>query len=100
MKRAKYRSCSDGLATAWIIITAEKTADLVFGAAEYMPDDYIIKPVNEATMKSRLEKVLARKEMLVDIERAASEKDYIHTIAFAYSLISDCACPSSLNFRK
>lgn len=80
LEEAKFRELV-GLATAWIIITAEKTADLVFGAAEYMPDDYIIKPVNEATMKIRLEKVLARKEMLVDIERAASEKDYGHTIA-------------------
>lgn len=80
LEEAKYRGLI-GLATAWIIITAEKTADLVFGAAEYMPDDYIIKPVNEATMKSRLEKVLIRKEMLVDIEKAACEKDYDHTIA-------------------
>lgn len=80
LEEAKFRGLI-GLATAWIIVTAEKTADLVFGAAEYMPDDYIIKPVNEATMKSRLEKVLAKKEMLVDIERAASEKDYGLTIA-------------------
>lgn len=80
LEEAKYRGLI-GFATAWIIITAEKTADLVFGAAEYMPDDYIIKPFNEATMKSRLEKVLARKEMLVDIEKAAYEKDYDHTIA-------------------
>jgi len=79
LEEAKFRGLI-GLATAWIIITAEKTADLVFGAAEYMPDDYIIKPVNEATMKSRLEKVLARKEMLVDIEKAACDKDYNHTI--------------------
>src|SRR3989338_8410747 len=63
LEEAKFRGLI-GLATAWIIITAEKTADLVFGAAEYMPDDYIIKPVNESTMRSRLEKVLARKEML------------------------------------
>lgn len=75
LEEAKHRELI-GLATAWIIITAEKTADLVFGAAEYMPDDYIIKPVNEATMKGRLEKVLARKEMLVDIEKAARDKDY------------------------
>jgi len=79
LEEAKFRGLI-GLATAWVIITAEKTADLVFGAAEYMPDDYIIKPVNEATMKSRLEKVLARKEMLVDIEKAACDKDYNHTI--------------------
>ena len=80
LEEAKFRGLI-GLATAWIIITAEKTADLVFGAAEYMPDDYIIKPVNEATMKSRLEKVLARKEMLVDIEKAACDRNYNHTIA-------------------
>jgi len=79
LEEAKYRDLI-GLATAWIIITAEKTADLVFGAAEYMPDDYIIKPVNEATMKSRLEKVLARKEMLVDIEKAMRDKNYDRTI--------------------
>lgn len=80
LEEAKHRNLI-GLATAWIIITAEKTADLVFGAAEYMPDDYIIKPVNEATMKGRLEKVLARKEMLVDIEKAARDKDYERTVA-------------------
>ena len=80
LEEAKYRELI-GLATAWIIITAEKTADLVFGAAEYMPDDYIIKPVNEATMKGRLEKVLARKEMLVDIEKAVRDKDYERTVA-------------------
>ncbi|HEU0188373.1 MAG TPA: tetratricopeptide repeat protein [Gallionella sp.] len=80
LEEAKHRGLI-GLATAWIIITAEKTADLVFGAAEYMPDDYIIKPVNEATMKSRLEKALARKEMLADIEKAVRDKDYDHTIA-------------------
>lgn len=80
LEEAKHRDLI-GLATAWIIITAEKTADLVFGAAEYMPDDYIIKPVNEATMKSRLEKVLTRKAMLVDIEKAVRDKDYDSTIA-------------------
>ena len=53
-----------GLATSWIIITAEKTADLVFSVAEYMPDDYIINPANEAAMSSLLEKALARKKCL------------------------------------
>jgi tetratricopeptide (TPR) repeat protein len=80
LEEAKHRDLI-GLATAWIIITAEKTADLVFGAAEYMPDDYIIKPVNEATMKSRLEKVLARKEMLIDIEKAVRDKNHDRIIA-------------------
>ena len=80
LEEAKYRDLI-GLATAWIIVTAEKTADLVFGAAEYMPDDYIIKPVNEATMKGRLEKVLSKKEMLVDIEKAVRDKNYNRAVS-------------------
>ena len=80
LEEAKHRDLI-GLATAWIIITAEKTADLVFGAAEHMPDDYIIKPVNEATMKGRLEKVLAKKEMLVEIEKAVRDNNHDRAIA-------------------
>jgi len=80
LEEAKYRELVS-LATVWIMITAEKTADLVVGAAEYMPDDYIIKPVNEATMRSRLEKALAKKEILVDIAKAARDKDYDRTLA-------------------
>src|SRR3989338_7495477 len=40
LEEAKHRDLV-GLSTAWVIIIAEKTADMVFGAAEYMPDDYI-----------------------------------------------------------
>lgn len=79
LEEAKYRNLI-GLTTAWIIVTAEKTADMVFGAAEYMPDDYIIKPVNEVTMISRLKKAIAKKEALVDIEKATRAKDHALTI--------------------
>ena len=80
LEEAKYRELVS-LATVWIMITAEKTADLVVGAAEYMPDDYIIKPVNEATIRGRLEKALSRKEILVDIAKAVRDKDYDRTLA-------------------
>lgn len=80
LEEAKHRDLI-GLATAWIIVTAEKTADMVFGAAEHMPDDYIIKPVNEATIRGRLEKVLARKELLVDIEQAIRARNHARTVA-------------------
>lgn len=100
LEEAKHRDLI-GLATAWIIITAEKTADLVFGAAEYMPDDYIIKPVNESTMRSRLEKTLARKEMLVDIEKALRSKEYDHAIALCdKALVSNKANATELQRIK
>lgn len=80
LEEAKHRDLI-GLATAWLIVTAEKTSDLVIGAAEFMPDDYIIKPVNEATMRGRLEKVIARKDSLLDIEKALRAKNYARTVA-------------------
>lgn len=74
-EEAKFRRLI-GPATAWIIVTAEKTSDMVIGAAEYMPDDYIIKPINEAALRSRLEKVIAKKAELQDIERAIFAKNF------------------------
>lgn len=86
LEEAKHRDLI-GLATAWLIVTAEKTSDLVIGAAEFMPDDYIIKPVNEATMRGRLEKVIARKDSLLDIEKALRAKNYARTVALCDELL-------------
>ncbi|OGS85798.1 MAG: hypothetical protein A2061_04190 [Gallionellales bacterium GWA2_59_43] len=87
LEEAKHRNLI-GLATAWLIITAEKTSDLVFGAAEHMPDDYIIKPVTEATMRGRLEKVLARKAALADVEQAVRAKNYAQTVVLCDRLLA------------
>ena len=80
LEEARHRDLI-GLSTAWIIVTAEKTADMIFGAAEYMPDDYILKPVNEATMRSRLEKVVAKKAVLINIEKAVRAKNHARVVA-------------------
>lgn len=80
LEEAKVRNLI-GPSTAWVIITAEKTSDLVFGAAEYMPDDYIIKPITESTMKNRLEKVMARKEALREIEKAVHARNFTRAVA-------------------
>ncbi|MDO8811930.1 MAG: tetratricopeptide repeat protein [Gallionella sp.] len=87
LEEAKHRDLV-GLSTAWVIITAEKTADMVFGAAEYMPDDYILKPVNEATMRSRLEKVIARKTVLANIEKAMRAKNHARVVALCDELMA------------
>ena len=87
LEEAKHRDLV-GLSTAWVIITAEKTADMVFGAAEYMPDDYILKPVNEATMRHRLEKVIARKTVLINIEKAMRVKNHARVVALCDELMA------------
>jgi tetratricopeptide (TPR) repeat protein len=88
MEEAKFRNLI-GLATAWVVVSAEKTAEMVIGAAEYVPDDYIVKPVNEATVRARLSKVMDRKAALLDIEKAVKAKDHKQAIALCDQKLSE-----------
>lgn len=65
-----------GVSTIWVIVTAEKTADMVMGAAEIKPDDYLLKPINQVLLQSRLEKLIARKQSLGLVEVAIRAKDF------------------------
>lgn len=70
-----------GSATVWVMISAEKTLDMVIGAVEYQPDDYLIKPITAATLETRLEKQLARKAALASIDKAIRTKNFGRAIA-------------------
>lgn len=63
-------------ATIWIMVTAEKTADMVMGAIEHQPDDYLLKPVTEAALQTRLEKLIKRKAVLSEIAAAMRAREY------------------------
>lgn len=65
-----------GPACAWIMVTAEKTSEAVSGAAEYQPDGYLIKPITEATLRSRMAKIWAKKNAVLEIDKALAEDDY------------------------
>lgn len=80
MEEAKVRNLI-GLSTAWIVISAEKSAEMVLGAMEHIPDDYVIKPFTEAIIRSRILNAIARREMLHDVEKAVFEKDYARAIS-------------------
>ena len=80
LEEAKVRELI-GFTTVWIMITAEKTMDMVMGAAEYEPDDYLLKPINEELLKGRLERLIARKWALQDVEKAVKRRDYAKAIA-------------------
>ncbi|MDO8286387.1 MAG: response regulator [Rhodoferax sp.] len=69
-----------GAAAVWIMVTAEKTTDMVMGAAEVKPDDYILKPINQDLLQTRLEKLILRKKSLGGIETALKAKDYMGAI--------------------
>lgn len=75
LEEAKLRSLV-GVSTIWVMVTAEKTAEMVMGAAEIKPDDYLLKPINQVLLQSRLEKLMARKQSLGVVEAAIRAKDF------------------------
>jgi len=62
--------------TVYVMITAENTTAMVMGALEYTPDSYLTKPFTKALLKSRLDKLMAKKYALEKINRAITVKDY------------------------
>lgn len=70
-----------GVSTVWMMVTAEKTQEMVMGAAEIKPDDYLLKPINMAILESRLEKLITRKQSLAPIEAAVKALNYAQAIA-------------------
>lgn len=90
LEEARHRHLI-GPACAWVMVTAEKTNDIVMGASEYQPDAYILKPVNEATLRLRLSKIWARKEAFTEISAKLAHKDYLGAIQL---------CDQRLGFDK
>jgi DNA-binding response OmpR family regulator len=67
--------------TAFLMLTAENTMEMVMGAVEYLPDDYLSKPFNKDMLRSRLEKVLLRKEDFHEIDKLLKKNLYGDAVA-------------------
>ncbi|MDZ7751150.1 MAG: response regulator [Gammaproteobacteria bacterium] len=68
-------------AAVFIMVTAETSIDMVLGAVDHKPDDYIIKPFNRNALKLRLDRAMARKAEFAPIEAAAAAGDVRGAIA-------------------
>lgn len=79
LEETKHRNLI-GPSCAWMIVTAEKTTDIVTGTAEYQPDTYLLKPVTEAMLRQRLQRIWTKKEAFAEINAAISRKDYLHAV--------------------
>lgn len=69
-----------GPACCWFMVTAEKSTESFMCAAEIQPDAYLLKPVTEAVLTGRLQKIKAKKNAFVDIDAAMTAKDFIKAI--------------------
>jgi tetratricopeptide (TPR) repeat protein len=80
LEEAKHKG-HIGYSTIWVMVTAEKTMDMFMGAAETRPDDYLLKPITEAMLEARLNKLIEKKRSLEPVEKAVKAKDYLRAIA-------------------
>jgi CheY-like chemotaxis protein len=63
--------------SVWLMVSAEKSVESVMGAAEHQPDAYIIKPITEGVLLTRLNRVWTRKQVFREIDQAYADKDYL-----------------------
>ena len=66
--------------SVFIMTTAENSMEMVMGAAEYQPDDYLSKPFTKQVLQKRLKRLLDRKSSLQKIARAMQRKDYTYAL--------------------
>jgi CheY-like chemotaxis protein/Tfp pilus assembly protein PilF len=62
------------LTSAFLMITGETGYEQVSTAAEYAPDDYLIKPFTSELLRSRLERILEKKEALRPLYQVLTDK--------------------------
>lgn len=75
LEEAKHRKYISST-TIWMMVTAETTVEMVMGALEYKPDDYLTKPFTKQEFAIRLLKIQHRKNDLRDILVARDEGDF------------------------
>ncbi len=79
LEEAKHRGLL-GLGSVFVMVTAENTRDMVMGAVEYEPDSYLTKPFNKDFLKTRLEKLIGKKQNLLAIEEAVAKRNYTKAV--------------------
>ncbi len=67
--------------TLFIMITAEKNHNSVITAAECMPDDYLLKPFTADLFKTRVERLLEKKQRLAKVDAMQDKGRWAEVIA-------------------
>ncbi|MGZ3181811.1 MAG: tetratricopeptide repeat protein [Telluria sp.] len=63
--------------SVWLMVSAEKSVESVMGAAEHQPDAYLLKPITEGVLLTRLNRVWHKKQVFREIDQAYAEKDFL-----------------------
>lgn len=83
----------------WLMISSEKAAEMVTGTIESRPDDYLIKPITETLMFTRLSRQMAKKQALAPIEIALREHEYLKALRLTEAQL-DGANPHAWDLKR
>ncbi len=76
-------------ASLFVMVTAENTSEMVMGAVEFQPDDYLVKPFTKVVMQMRVRKLEEKKFGLKPISDAIESKDLRRAIALCDKFMHD-----------
>lgn len=77
------------MSSLFVMITGEQSREMVLGALECQPDDYITKPYTQASLKLRLNKAVVRHQALLHIKEAITGGDYRKALDSCNKMISE-----------
>ncbi len=98
LEQARHRQLLQPHAV-WLMVSAEKAAEMVTGTVETRPDDYLIKPVTESLLYSRLTRQIARRQALAPIEQAMRDREYLRALNLTEAQLSQ-ANPHAWDLKR
>ena len=86
LEEAKHRDLIP-YSTIFILSTAENTSEMVMGAVEHQPDNYLVKPFTKSVLQVRIRKIEDKKAGFSDISTAIDKKEYQHALKLCDELL-------------
>ncbi len=77
------------MTSLFIMVTGESSREMVLGALECQPDDYITKPYTQASLQKRLNRSVIRHEALMPIKVHVSNGDYRSALDTCNTMIDE-----------
>lgn len=88
LEEARHRNLLP-FSSAFIMVSAETSAQRVMGAMETQPDGYISKPVTKVTLQVRLKKFVRKQDELRTITHAMDRKQYPAALEYIDRYLAD-----------
>jgi len=86
LEEGKFRGYIN-YSTIFVMITAENSLEMIMGAAEYQPDDYLIKPFAKEILGNKIKQLIERKENLSAIEKSLAAENFSEALQLCDLLI-------------